>query len=175
MSLYWLLSGLALGQERLAWRSTEASEPPEEASHRVLAEWDGGTCTQDLGSSGHHLSVKASLGRDTPIERPQDIALLLARLTAQACQEGGYGYTCVEPANSESRTRQLERGQRVNGLLRLPVSRWLTGVTVTLQPEHLLLRYTLYAEGPGPGEEAWAALCIEAQGLVRAALGDAGG
>jgi len=174
MSLGLLLVGLALGQEVLDQGPGEVEDPTED-KHRQIAEWDGGTCIQALGTSGHHLYVKATLGVEDPIERPEDIGAVLGRVTTRACGDEGLGYVCEEPAKKGSRTRELERGQRVNGLLRLPITRWLTGVTVTLQPKHLTLRYTLYAEGPGPGDEAWEYLCTEAQGLVRAALGETPG
>lgn len=174
MSLGLLLVGLAFGQEVPDPGPDEVVDPSDD-KHRVIAEWAGGTCTQALGRSGHHLYVKAPLAVEDPIERPADIGALLGRVTTRACGDEGLGYVCEKPAKKGSPIRELERGQRINGLLRLPITRWLTRVTVTLQPQHLTLRYTLYAEGPGPGDEAWEHLCTEAQSLVRAALGDSPG
>ncbi len=172
IALLWI--GLAGGQEPLDLGPSEVVDPPAER-RRPLVEWDGGSCTQAQGSSGHHLYVRSALDRVEPVERPKEIAEILGRVTARACSDEGQGYACAEPAKPEQRVRTMERGQRVNGLLRLPVTRWLTSVTVTLDPGHLNLRYTLYAEGPGPGEDAWKLLCTEARSLIAAADGDSPG
>jgi hypothetical protein len=53
----------------------------------------------------------------------------------------------------------------------MPITRWLTRVTVRLEPKDIHLRYTLYAEGPGPSDDGWLYLCQEARGLVALAVG----
>ncbi len=167
--ILWVLA-LAMAQEPVTVDERPREEPPSD--QRVLLAWEGGACTQALGKTGHHLVVKGELGLAEPVEENREIREMLDRVTAQTCGEEGLGYTCDEPEKPGARSRTMERGQRVNGLLRLPVSRWLTGVTITLHPKVVEVRYVLYAEGPGPGDESWLWLCNEGRRLIAAAKGE---
>ena len=163
------LAPVAAAQEVLDLGPPPVVDVPVE-DQGLVQEWEGGACRAATGTSGHHLYVQATLPER--VDEPGAVDAMLGRVTARACGEAGLGYACGPAPEPGARSRVFERGQRVNGLLRLPLTRWLTTVTVTAQPKELSLRYTLYAEGPGPGPDGWLLLCSEARGLVAAALGE---
>ncbi len=162
-----LLIPLATAQDTQVLPVPPADEIADEARTTVL-EWEGGSCSSATGKTAHHLFVEVQLGNPKPLG-PQDYSAARERLEARACGEGGAGYLC-KPAGEQGLV--LERGQRVNGLMRLPVATWMTVVEVGIASKTATFHYSLYAEGSGPGAEGWRLLCEEARGLAAVVVGD---